>query len=106
MEWARLATAMIDPEAISSAGVEHNLSEQQFELRVGGLLCLLQYRRRGKTMTVYHTDVPPPIQNRGLAARMTLAALEYARAEKLKVEPRCPYTAAFLRRHREYADLL
>jgi uncharacterized protein len=37
---------------------------------------------------------------------MTRTALEYARAERLKIEPRCPYTAAFLRRHREYSDLL
>lgn len=97
---------MIEPEAISSAQVEHNPSAQQFELHVGNMRCLLQYRLSNGRMIVYHTEVPLSVQNRGLAARMTKAALEYARAEKLKVEPRCPYTAAFLRRHREYADLL
>jgi predicted GNAT family acetyltransferase len=97
---------MIEPEAISSAQVEHNSHAQQFELQVGSMLCLLQYRLSDARMIVYHTEVPLPIRNRGLAERMTKAALEYARAEKLKVEPRCPYTAAFLRRYREYSDVL
>jgi uncharacterized protein len=97
---------MTEPDAIASAQVQHSPSAQQFELRVGGMLCLLQYRLHNGKMIVYHTEVPQPIQNRGLAERMTKAALEYARAEKLKIEPRCPYTAAFLRRHREYSDLL
>jgi hypothetical protein len=97
---------MTDPNTIQSAQVEHNAAAQQFELRVGGMLCLLQYRLNDGRMIVYHTEVPQPIQNRGLAERMTKAALEYAQAEKLKVEPRCPYTGAFLRRHREYSDLL
>lgn len=97
---------MTESDAIRAAQVEHDLSAQQFELHVGGLLCLLQYRVSSGKMVVYHTEVPPPIQNRGLAERMTRAALEYARNENLKIEPRCPYTAAFLRRHREYSDLL
>lgn len=97
---------MIEPEAISAAQVEHNSDAQQFELRIGSMLCLLQYRISNGRMIVYHTEVPLPIQNRGMAERITRAALQYARAEKLKVEPRCPYTAAFLRRHGEYSDLL
>jgi predicted GNAT family acetyltransferase len=37
---------------------------------------------------------------------MTHAALQYAQVESLHVVPRCPYTAAFLQKHREYAGLL
>jgi predicted GNAT family acetyltransferase len=91
---------------IASAQVVHNSAAQQFELRVGDLLCLLQYRMADTKMIIFHTEVPPAVQNRGLAERMTQAALEFARAHKLKVEPRCPYTAAFLRRYRGYSDLL
>lgn len=97
---------MTEIGSIQSAPVEHNIAAQQFELHIGSMLCLLQYRLNNGKMIVYHTEVPQPIQNRGLAGRMTKVALEYARGEQLKVEPRCPYTAAFLRRHREYSDLL
>ena len=98
---------MVIPEsdAIRSAPVEHNLSEQQFELHIGGMVCLLQYRVANGKMIIHHTEVPPALQNRGLAERMTRAALAHARTLGWKVEPRCPYTAAFLRRHREYLDL-
>ena len=85
--------------------VVHNRAAEQFELRIGDALCVLQYRRRDALLIIYHTEVPPPHEGRGMAARMTRAALEFARAENLRVEPRCPYTAAFLRKHREYLDL-
>ena len=86
--------------------VIHNQAEQRFELRLGDELCRLDYRRSPRKMVIYHTEVPKPFQHRGLAARMTQAALEFARAEKLQVEPRCPYTAAYLQKHRQYDNLL
>ncbi|HMC27082.1 MAG TPA: GNAT family N-acetyltransferase [Verrucomicrobiae bacterium] len=86
--------------------VVHIVAEQRFELRVGQALCLIDYHRSPGRMVIYHTEVPPPLQRRGLAARLTRAALAFARAEKLQVEPRCPYTAAFIQKHPEYQDLL
>jgi len=93
-------------DSLQFAQVEHNSAAQQFELHVGDKVCLLQYRIANGKMIVFHTEVPEPIQSRGLAARMTRTALDFARTQNLKVEPRCPYTAAYLRRHREYSDLL
>jgi predicted GNAT family acetyltransferase len=90
----------------NQTSVVHNLAAQQFEVRVGESLCVVQYRIAGGKMIIYHTEVPPPLERRGLAARMTRAALEFARLERLSVEPRCPYTAAFFRKHSEYASLL
>lgn len=89
-----------------TTGVIHNLTAQQFELRVGESFCVVQYRIAARKMIIYHTEVPPPLERRGLAARMTRAALEFARLERLCVEPRCPYTVAFFRKHPEYASLL
>jgi predicted GNAT family acetyltransferase len=97
---------MTEFDAQKTAQVVHNRPAQQFELHIGSKLCLLQYRITGPKMIIFHTQVPESIQNRGLAARMTTAALDFARAQNLKVEPRCPYTAAFFRKHREYSDLL
>jgi len=51
-------------------------------------------------------EVPQPLERRGFAARMTRAALDFARSESLQVEPRCPYTAAFMQKNPEFADLL
>jgi len=84
----------------------HNAAEERFELRIGGELCLLNYRRSAGTLLIYHTEVPPPFEGRGLAERMTRAALDFARSENLQVEPRCSYAVYFMRKHPEYDDLL
>jgi uncharacterized protein len=86
--------------------VFHNLAQQRFELRVGDALCLIDYRLFPGKIVIYHTEVPQPLERRGLAACMTRAALDFARSQNLQVEPRCPYTASFMRKHPEYADLL
>ena len=86
--------------------VVHNVPEERFELRVGDALCLLNYRRLPDKLVIYHTEVPQQFEGRGLAARLTRAALAYARAENLQVDPRCPYTAAFFQKHPEFQDLL
>jgi len=41
-----------------------------------------------------------------LAAKLTRSALDFARANHLRVVPLCPYVSSFLRRNREYQDLL
>ena len=84
----------------------HNAAEERFELRIGGELCLLNYRRSTGKLVIYHTEVPQPFEGRGLAERMTRAALDFARSENLQVEPRCSYAAYFMQKHPEYDDLL
>src|SRR5258708_3520600 len=86
--------------------VVHNVPEERFELHVVDLLCLVNYRCLPDILVIYHTEVPQQLEGRGLAARLTQAALAYARAENLQVDPRCPYTAAFFQKHPEFADLL
>jgi uncharacterized protein len=97
---------MINSPTFESSEVFHNVAQQRFELRFGDALCLLDYRLSPGKLVIYHTEVPQPVERLGLAARMTRAALEFARSENLQVEPRCPYTAAFIHKNPEFADLL
>jgi hypothetical protein len=97
---------MTNPKNLDTSDVFQNITRQRFELRVGDALCLIDYHLSPGKLTIYHTEVPPPLERRGLAACMTRAALDFARSQNLQVEPRCPYTAYFMRKHLEYADLL
>jgi len=57
-------------------------------------------------LTVYHTEVAPEAEGQGLAKKMLQAMVDYARKNKLKVIPLCPYVHAQFKRHPdEYADL-
>jgi uncharacterized protein len=86
--------------------VTHDEDRQQFSLTIEGQLALLAYSRRPGVLSLDHTRVPPAIQSQGVAAKLTRAALDFARAENLRVVPACSYAAAFLRKHTEYADLV
>ena len=97
---------MIDPENFCQSDVIHNIAAQRFELRVGDVLCVIDYRRSPGKLVIYHTEVPTRYEGHGLAACMTRAAFDFARSENLQVEPRCPYTAAFMQKNPEYSDLL
>ena len=60
----------------------------------------------GTNLTVYHTEVAPEAEGKGLAKKMLQAMVSYARERKLKVIPLCPYVHAQFKRHpQEYADL-
>ena len=86
--------------------VKHNHAAQQFELEFNGYTGLLAYRRAPGKISLDHTFVPAPIEGQGAAAKLTRAALDFARAEKLRVVPACSYVAAFVSEHAEYQDLV
>ena len=91
---------------LDSLPVVHNEPQSRFEIACDGLLAFAEYRLRDGRMIISHTEVPPAFQGRGIAAKITRAALDHARSRNLLVVPSCPYTAAFLRKHTEYHDLL
>ena len=66
----------------------------------------LVFHRSGARMIITHTEVPPELAGRGIAAVLVKAAVADARAEGLKIVPRCSYVAAQFRRHPEWSDLL
>lgn len=86
--------------------VRNNESLSQFEAQVDGHLAVAQYRLIGDHITFTHTEVPEELQGQGIAGRLARTALEHARAEGLKVIPRCPYIAGYIRKHPEYQDLV
>ncbi len=89
-----------------SMHITHNPAAQRFEVAPEGHLALCEYRRQGDTLVLHHTEVPPPLQGRGVAALLVQATLDWARAQKLRVRPTCSYVAAYMHRHPQTQDLL
>ena len=86
--------------------VIHNISTLRFEALVDGQLCECCYRRDGPVLTFTHTEVPPALAGRGIAAALVKAALEWAQLEGLQVVPACSYVAAYMQRHPQTQALL
>lgn len=91
---------------LDAVAITHNEQAHRFEATVDGLRSLLTYRLFPDRIVLYHTEVPTPIEGHGIAAKLTRAALDFARANHLRVIPSCPYVSSFLRKNSEYHDLL
>ena len=86
--------------------IERDAASHRFTLSSGGAEAVLDYREHGAgTLEYYHTFVPRPMRGRGVASRLVAYALRYALEHRLAVIPTCPFVAAFIRRHPEYAAL-
>ncbi|TWI04549.1 hypothetical protein IP90_00682 [Luteimonas cucumeris] len=86
--------------------VVHDVAGHRFTTEVDGHEAELVYVPEEGAIAIVHTGVPPQIGGRGIAADLVRAALDHARAQGLKVAPRCSYVAAYVKKHREYDDLL
>jgi Predicted acetyltransferase len=66
----------------------------------------IQYTRAGDVVTLVHTDVDPAFEGRGLGSVLVAGTLDDVRARGKRIRPLCPFVAAYLRLHPEYADLV
>jgi predicted GNAT family acetyltransferase len=83
----------------------HRPAERRFEAALDGHAGRLDYSVHGDVMTIVHTEVDPVLEGRGVAGALVRAALDHARANGLKVEPRCEYAASYMERHPESMSL-
>jgi predicted GNAT family acetyltransferase len=80
---------------------------RRYEARVDGeLAAIAEYRNRRGVRTFTHTLVYAQFEGRGLGSRLAKAALDDTRAKGLSIVPLCPFIAAYIRSHPEYADLV
>lgn len=86
--------------------VRDNPEAGRYEAAVDGHLAVAEYRLSGDTITFTHTEVPEELEGQGIAGQVVRFALDDARSRGLKVVPRCPYVADYIRRHQEYQDLV
>jgi predicted GNAT family acetyltransferase len=85
--------------------VTRNESANQFEIRSDAGTALLRYTQHGDTLDLVHTEVPAELEGHGFGGALAKAALEYARANTLRVIPTCPFVRKYMERHPEYNGL-
>ena len=91
---------------LNNLTVTNNEAGERFEMLVDGLRAVLTYRRFPDRIEFVHAEVPQSLEGQGLAANVTRFALDFARANHLRVVPLCPYVSNFIRKHPEYLDLV
>jgi len=79
--------------------IDHDAASHRFSTTVDGERAVLDYTLAADVMTITHTEVPGPIEGRGIAAELTRKAIDTAREHRWRVVPACSYAAAYLARH-------
>jgi uncharacterized protein len=96
-----------EPRGVATTGALIDDRERgRYELEERGRTVFALYRRDGTTLVIRHVEAPPALRGTGAAGRLMRAVMERARAEGLRVVPLCGYAAAWIRRHKDYRDLL
>ncbi len=86
--------------------VVDNAAQNRFELEENGLVAFADYRRSDGKLVIPHVEAPYALRGTGAAGRLMEGVLTAARNEGLKVVPSCPYADAYMRRHKQWLDLL
>jgi predicted GNAT family acetyltransferase len=86
--------------------IRDNEALSRFELDHEGHIAFSEYRRSPRVITFTHTVVPKELSGRGVGSTLIKAALDEVRRQGLKVVAECPFVAAFIAKHPDYADLL
>ncbi|WP_106850358.1 GNAT family N-acetyltransferase [Blastococcus sp. Marseille-P5729] len=72
----------------------------------GTLAGFTEYHVEGETVVMPHTVTEDGFEGQGVGSKVVKAALEAARGDGKKVDPKCPFVASYIERHQEYADLV
>ena len=92
---------------MSALVVRNNPEELRYEaLRDDQLVGLIRYRTEPGVVVLVHTEVDEAVEGTGVGSQLVRVALDDLRARGLRLVPLCPFVAAYLRRHPEYADLV
>jgi uncharacterized protein len=89
-----------------SSAVRDNVANRRFELERNGQIAFATYERRGSSLVIRHVEAAIPLRGTGAASELMRGVAEIARSEGLTITPLCGYAWAWIRRHKEYGDLL
>jgi hypothetical protein len=95
---------MLEPDQLQ---IVDNPAEGRYEARLGDrLVGISEYELEDGVITFVHTEVDESVEGRGIGSRLAAGALDDVRSRGLRVVDECPFIKAWIRRHKEYADLL
>jgi predicted GNAT family acetyltransferase len=87
--------------------VVDNPAQRRYEARIGDRVAgYSTYRLAGNRVIFLHTEVDSALEGGGIGSKLAAGALDDVRARGFSVTAHCPFIAAYLRRHREYDDLI
>jgi len=87
---------------VASLEVINNIRQRQFEIHINDSIARVPYNFRDDMIALFHTEVPDEYSGQGIATKLAEFALNYAKENKLKILPYCPFIAKYIKEHPEW----
>jgi predicted GNAT family acetyltransferase len=92
---------------MSEITLTNNEAQHRYEAATDGRLAgFAEYNLLTDAIMFTHTEVLPDNEGKGIGSALARHVLDDARARGLHVIPVCQFIAGYIRKHREYADLV
>ena len=72
----------------------------------GEWIAELTYFKTDGIMTIDHTEIDEKLRGQGIGEKLVQAAVDYARANGLKIKTACPYAQKIIDRTPEFQDVI
>ncbi len=86
--------------------MKNNSSKSRFELETDGLITFADYKLEKNILTINYVEAPVELRGSGASGKLMEEIAKKARVENLKIIPICGYAAVWLRKHKEFSDLV
>lgn len=83
-----------------------NKIKSRFELSEQGYLAWADYQVLEGRYLIVHVEAEPPLRGSGTAGRLMRQIVEYARANRILIVPRCSYARVWFDRNPQAKDVL
>jgi predicted GNAT family acetyltransferase len=92
---------------MSEINLTNNEAQHRYEAATEGRLAgFAEYNLLTDAIMFTHTEVLPENEGKGIGSALARHVLDDARARGLHVIPVCQFIAGYIRKHRDYADLV
>jgi len=92
---------------MTTIAVIDNAADHRYEAQIDGVVAGYAVYRDAPGRRVFtHTVVESEFEGHGVGSALAAGALDDVRRSGRAVVPQCPFIAAYIERHPEYADLV
>lgn len=84
----------------------HNESQSQFEMHIENQIAFVEYYRDGNKIHLTHTEVPEPLQGKGIGSQLIEQTLQYIKKNHLVFIPLCSFVANYVNNKSQWHDIL
>jgi predicted GNAT family acetyltransferase len=87
--------------------ITEKADQHRYEATIGGEVAgICEYNLLTDAVMFTHTEVMPAFEGQGVGSAIAKHVLDAARSQGRHVIPVCQFIAGYIRKHREYADLV